>query len=232
MQKQCIVLIPAAGTGSRFGAKQPKQYVLIHQKPVLQHTIDIFKGYSQIKHIAVIISSNDQWFDSNIKLPENAAVYRVGGDTRAQTVLNGINQLLNKQVAQYQDNILVHDAARCCLSKTALGRLLDASSHPDGALLAIPVTDTLKRQNSNQQVEQTVAREKLWLAQTPQIFQAALLQKALQQTDNQNITDESSAVEKLGLNPLIIKGETRNLKLTHPEDEQIAAYFLSHNCQN
>lgn len=231
MKKHNIALIPAAGVGSRFGADKPKQYVEIAGKTVLQHTIDLFATCTRIQHIAVIISPEDAYFDALIRLPEKSAVYRVGGASRAETVANGLNELLACTVAQAQDKILVHDAARCCLPKTALNRLLDAADYPDGALLALPVADTLKRQTANCCSAQTVSRVGLWQAQTPQVFQAALLQRALHLADKNDITDEASAVEKLGLQPLLVEGDSRNLKLTRPDDALIAAWLLS-DCQN
>ncbi|MDO4433709.1 MAG: 2-C-methyl-D-erythritol 4-phosphate cytidylyltransferase [Alysiella sp.] len=231
MKKRNIVLIPAAGVGSRFGADKPKQYIEIAGKTVLQHTLDLFATCTRIQYIAIIISPEDTHFDVLIRLPENAAVYRVGGASRAETVANGLNALLNCGLANEQDRILVHDAARCCLPETALNRLLDAADYPDGALLALPVADTLKRQNSDGCCVETVSRTGLWQAQTPQLFQAALLQRALQVADKNNVTDEASAIETLGLQPLLVEGDSRNLKLTRPDDALMIASLLSH-CQN
>ena len=138
------VLIPAAGVGSRFGAPVPKQYAQIAGRPVLQHTLDVFAAHPQIARIAVIISPEDEWFDDTIRLPANAAVYRVGGATRAHTVANGLHSLLQQQHLSPDTIVLVHDAARCCLPVAALNRLLDALPNcPDGAILAVPVADTL-----------------------------------------------------------------------------------------
>lgn len=227
IQNKYIALLPAAGVGQRFGAKTPKQYVYLAQKPVLQHTLDIFAQNSRIEHIAIIISANDDYFAKMIRLPENAAVYRVGGETRAQTVFNGVKTLLQHEIAHDEDWILVHDAARCCLPQAALMRLLDANVGEAGGLLAIPVSDTLKRQNEQQCVEKTVSRAALWQAQTPQMFQAALLQRAMQTGDLAEMTDEASAIERLGLQPLLVEGDSRNFKLTHPEDAFLAELLLT-----
>lgn len=224
-----IALIPAAGVGSRFGASCPKQYVELAGKTVLQHTIDLFQNHAQIAHIAVVISADDAWFDTHIRLPEKAAVYRVGGASRAETVANGVNHLLRHEIIAPHDKILVHDAARCCLPVSALERLLrEAGEVECGGILAIPVADTLKRQCPQlPQIAETVPRADLWQAQTPQLFQAALLQKALHNIDLNDITDEASAVERLGVQPLLVEGDSRNIKLTRSDDANYVAWLLS-----
>lgn len=230
--KKYVALIPAAGVGSRFGAACPKQYVRLAGKTVLQHTIDLFTKNQRIEHIAVIVSPDDAWVDECVRLPEKAAVYRVGGDSRAETVANGVNILFNQNKLSDDDRILVHDAARCCLPQAALNRLLDeAGETASGGILAIPVADTLKRQayqDKNQMVKiaETVSRTALWQAQTPQLFQAALLQKSLQNIDLNEITDEASAVERLGVQPLLVEGDSRNIKLTRADDAAYVAWLL------
>lgn len=228
MNMNYIALIPAAGVGSRFGAACPKQYTVLAGKTVLQHTIDLFEQNGRMAHIAIVVSPEDEWVDSLIRLPANAQIYRVGGASRAQTVFNGINILLKNNQIQPHDAILVHDAARCCLPQSALNRLLDtAGTHPNGGILAIPVADTLKRQHiENQSISETVSRENLWQAQTPQLFQAALLHKALQNANLDTITDEASAVEQLGIAPLLVEGDSRNIKLTRADDADYVAWLL------
>ena len=222
------VLIPAAGVGSRFGAPMPKQYAQIAGRPVLQHTLDVFAAHPQIARIAVIISPEDEWFDDTIRLPTNAAVYRKGGATRAHTVANGLHTLLQQQHLSPDTIVLVHDAARCCLPIAALNRLLDALPHcPDGAILAVPVADTLKQQDDNHRIVHTVPREGLWQAQTPQAFRAGSLHLALQSADLQQVTDEASAMERAGYAPRLIEGDTRNIKLTRPDDAAWAAWLLT-----
>ncbi|MDO5640241.1 MAG: 2-C-methyl-D-erythritol 4-phosphate cytidylyltransferase [Neisseria sp.] len=221
-----IALIPAAGVGLRFGAGKPKQYVEINGKTVLQHTLDVFLGHAQIDHVAVVLSPDDAVFQtaSDAKL----SVLRCGGDTRAESVRNGINALLQSGAAAAADNILVHDAARCCLPAEALTRLInEAGSRAEGGILAVPVADTLKRADAAQRIDATVPRNGLWQAQTPQLFQAALLQRALAAADLGAVTDEASAVEALGLRPLLVAGDSRNLKLTLPQDEHIVRLLLA-----
>ncbi|MCP1659715.1 2-C-methyl-D-erythritol 4-phosphate cytidylyltransferase [Neisseria perflava] len=224
-----IALIPAAGVGVRFGAGKPKQYVEINGKTVLQHTLEIFTRHPQIDFTAVIVSPEDGIFQT--ALP-NAGVFKVGGDTRAQTVRNGVNALLQQGIAAADDNILVHDAARCCLPSEALTRLIaEAGGKAQGGILAVPVADTLKRADSDGQIAATVDRAGLWQAQTPQLFQTALLQRALAVEDLSAVTDEASAVERLGIRPLLVLGDTRNLKLTLPQDEFIVRLLLGAKSQ-
>ncbi|MDD2182726.1 2-C-methyl-D-erythritol 4-phosphate cytidylyltransferase [Kingella sp. SNUBH-2017] len=222
------VLIPAAGSGSRFGGERPKQYALLAGKPVLQHTLDALAANARIGRIAVVLSPQDRDFDGLIRPGAQTVAYRVGGASRAETVANGLNALLADGLDE-NEVLLVHDAARCCLPQSALNRLLDAAGHPDGAILAVPVADTLKRADNGGAVAATVCRDGLWQAQTPQLFQAALLRRALAAADLSQVTDEASAVEMLGRRPLLVEGDSRNLKLTRPADAALAAWLLAQN---
>lgn len=222
------VLIPAAGSGSRFGGERPKQYALLAGKPVLQHTLDALAANARIGRIAVVLSPQDRDFDGLIRPGAQTMAYRVGGASRAETVANGLNALLADGLDE-NEVLLVHDAARCCLPQSALNRLLDAAGHPDGAILAVPVADTLKRADNGGAVAATVCRDGLWQAQTPQLFQAALLRRALAAADLSQVTDEASAVEMLGRRPLLVEGDSRNLKLTRPADAALAAWLLAQN---
>ena len=225
MTRRHIALIPAAGIGARFGAGKPKQYVEINGKTVLQHTIDIFENHPAIDLIAVIVSPEDKTFQTTPS--RKTRVFRVGGASRAETVRNGVSALLAQGLAAEQDNILVHDAARCCLPPEALTRLIEeAGGQEQGGILAVPVADTLKRADGKNHIGETVSRAGLWQAQTPQLFQTALLHRALSAEDLSDITDEASAVEKLGVQPLLVQGDTRNLKLTLPQDEFIVRLLL------
>ena len=228
-----IALIPAAGIGSRYGAATPKQYAPLLGTPMLQHTLNLFAANPRIAHIAVIIAPADHWFAQAITLPPNASVHPQGGDTRAHSIANGIAHLLNQQLIQPNDTLLVHEAARCCLPQSALNRLLDTldndpRAQQHGALLALPVADTLKRQTASSppRSAHTLPRDGIWQAQTPQAFQAALLHRALSQSNLTQITDDASAVEQLGLQPTLVMGDSRNIKLTRPDDAALAEYFL------
>ena len=221
-----IALIPAAGVGARFGAGKPKQYVQIHGQSVLQHTLNVFLAHPQIDYIAVILSPDDETLQTASS--NKVGLFKCGGDSRAETVRNGVNALLHSGLAAADDNILVHDAARCCLPAEALSRLIDAAGNQaQGGILAVPVADTLKRADAHGRIETTVPRAGLWQAQTPQLFQTALLQRALAAEDLSAVTDEASAVEALGIQPLLVAGDSRNLKLTLPQDAHIVRLLLA-----
>ncbi|WP_239349407.1 2-C-methyl-D-erythritol 4-phosphate cytidylyltransferase [Snodgrassella communis] len=224
-----VGLIPAAGIGARFGAACPKQYVKLAGKTVLEHTVSRLTKISVIDLLLIVVAEQDDYIDSiyPVALPAHVHILRCGGATRAQTVRNGIAQAQQQFGLQDSDWLLVHDAARCCVSADSVQRLLAAThNHAVGGLLALPVADTLKQADAAQHVCCTVNRAGLWQAQTPQMFRAGILARALAQADLEAITDESSAVEMLGLAPLLVSGDVCNLKLTSAQDAMLATYFL------
>ncbi|HEZ1771551.1 TPA: 2-C-methyl-D-erythritol 4-phosphate cytidylyltransferase [Neisseria meningitidis] len=225
MKRKNIALIPAAGIGARFGADKPKQYVEIGSKTVLEHTIGIFERHEGVDLTVVVVSPEDTFADKVQTAFPQVRVWKNGGQTRAETVRNGVAKLLETGLAA-DDNILVHDAARCCLPSEALTRLIEqAGNAAEGGILAVPVADTLKRAEGGQ-ISATVDRSGLWQAQTPQLFRAGLLHRALAEENLDGITDEASAVEKLGIRPLLVQGDARNLKLTQPQDAYIVRLLL------
>ena len=220
------VLIPAAGSGSRMGAETPKQYLSLLGKPLIAHTLAIFTAHPQISSITLVLGVQDTWWEA-LHLDDASPklhVERHGGETRATTVLNGL--LAMQQRVRTDDWILVHDAARPCLSADLLQHLLDCL-HDDtvGGLLAIPLADTLKRADYEQRVTNTEQRDGLWLAQTPQMFRYGLLSRALAAAGGKP-TDEAQAVEALGLKPKLVPGELRNLKITYAHDLALAEAIL------
>lgn len=226
MKRKNIALIPAAGIGARFGTDKPKQYVEIGGKTVLEHTVCIFQNHPSIDMTVVVVSPEDVLADGFQTAFAGVEVWKIGGRTRAETVRNGVEKLLETGLASADDNILVHDAARCCLPSEALTRLIEqAGNAAEGGILAIPVADTLKRAEGGR-ISATVERTSLWQAQTPQLFRAGLLCRALAAENLEGITDEASAVEKLGVRPLLIQGDVRNLKLTQPQDAYIVRLLL------
>lgn len=226
MKRKNIALIPAAGIGARFGTDKPKQYVEIGGKTVLEHTVCIFQNHPFIDMTVVVVSPEDVLADGFQTAFAGVEVWKIGGRTRAETVRNGVEKLLETGLASADDNILVHDAARCCLPSEALTRLIEqAGNAAEGGILAIPVADTLKRAEGGR-ISATVERTSLWQAQTPQLFRAGLLCRALAAANLEGITDEASAVEKLGVRPLLIQGDVRNLKLTQPQDAYIVRLLL------
>ncbi|SNR74548.1 2-C-methyl-D-erythritol 4-phosphate cytidylyltransferase [Methylobacillus rhizosphaerae] len=219
------VLIPAAGTGSRMGAEYPKQYLPLLGRPLIHHTLSLFASAGRISSVHVVISPDDAfWEQHEGGVDGKVHVHREGGDTRAATVLNGLQAMAGQVAAE--DWILVHDAARPGLSHAMLDRLLDNLQDDDvGGLLAIPLADTLKRADAAQRVAQTEPRDGLWQAQTPQMFRYQLLKQALQQAGGAP-TDEAQAVEALGFSPKLVPGELRNLKITYPQDLKLVEAIL------
>lgn len=217
-----VALIPAAGAGTRLGEAMPKQYLSMAGKPMLQHVIDTFCSAPQIDRVVVVVSSEDHYIDQ-LNLPSRCTVLRCGGATRQQSVTNGLLALADQLDAD--DWVLVHDAARPGLTVALIDKLI-AFVRDDavGGLLAMPVVDTIKHSDGHGRSQHTVARDLLWAAQTPQMFRYRLLLDALQQADE--ITDEASAIEAMGLQPKLIEGSTRNFKVTLPEDVLLAEHHL------
>lgn len=228
-KKQNIrVIIPAAGVGRRMGTDTPKQYLLLNEKTVIEHTLDVLNTHDAISEIVVAVSKEDEyWSGLNIDLSKPLHIVS-GGKERCDSVLNGLKFLENKAGAN--DWVLVHDAARPCLRNEDLTLLLEElQEHEVGGILAVPVRDTMKRSIENTNIiKETVDRENLWHALTPQMFRFGLLKNALESALNNNevITDEASAVELAGYQPILVEGHADNLKITRPEDLALAAFFL------
>lgn len=219
------VLIPAAGSGSRMGSDIPKQYLPLRGLPLVVHSLKLFTENPRIDSVNLVLSAEDaEWQKLGIALHEKVTVYRCGGETRAATVLNGLEQM---DGAAEDDWVLVHDAARPGLTHELLDRLLDdLQDDPVGGLLAIPLADTLKRADAMQRVARTEPRENLWQAQTPQMFRYALLKKALQAVGTAP-TDEAQAIEALGHKPKLVLGDLRNLKITYARDLALVEAILN-----
>ncbi len=150
-----------------------------------------------------------------------------GGETRAESVLNGLKAAQGASSINDDDWVLVHDAARPCLSATQLDKLMDELANDEvGGLLAVPVADTLKRSDTSSRVERTESRENLWQAQTPQMFRYKLLMEALSMTGGVTMTDDAGAIEALGLHPKLVLSDARNLKVTYPQDLALAELIL------
>jgi 2-C-methyl-D-erythritol 4-phosphate cytidylyltransferase len=221
-------LIPAAGSGSRMGGEHPKQYLDLNGRPVIAHTLAALARAARIERLVVVLAPDDCEWDRHdwSSWAGRLDVLRCGGATRAETVLNGLEAMAAGCAAD--DWVLVHDAARPCLPVAALGRLLDlARDDAVGGLLAVPVADTLKRADVENRVAATVPRAGLWQAQTPQMFRHGLLRDALRQA-GADMTDEASAIERLGLRPCLVACDSRNLKITYPQDLRLARLILEH----
>ena len=222
-----FALVPAAGSGSRLGSSIPKQYLPLAGRPMLHHTLRRLAASPRIAQVYVVLAPGDSEFRTTSwdDLEERVQPLYCGGETRAASVYNGLVAV--HDAVEPDDWVLVHDAARPCLSAEALDRLIDEVGNDEaGGLLAIPVADTLKRGNGDGRVVTTERREGLWQAQTPQMFRYRSLLEALR-SGAATATDEASAVERLGLKPRLVMGETRNLKITYPQDLELAELILS-----
>ena len=223
-----LALVPAAGAGRRFGGETPKQYLPLAGRPMLWHTLRTLSEVPAIERVAVVIAPDDEWFDSYDWPQEKLLLLREGGATRALTVRQGMAALLAQRLLDEQDWLLVHDAARCCLSVALVERLIaELADDPIGGLLALPVADTVKSADGEQRVAATIPRDGLWLAQTPQMFRAGLLQQAFAADADGSCTDEAAAVEALGHAPRLVAGAASNFKVTYPHDLALAAALLA-----
>lgn len=226
---QITAIVPAAGIGSRMKHSVPKQYLMLHHKTVIEHTIDKLLSHPDIQSIIIAIQENDAIFATLpfIKHPKIRIVN--GGNTRAESVLSGLNAIENEQT----HFALVHDAARPCVQLNDIDKVISAAFHsPAGAILAQPIADTIKHvQSDTMHIEKTVPRNLLWRAQTPQCFPAKLLKTCLQTALNAHaiITDESSALEYCGYSPLIVEGRSDNIKITWQDDLALAEFYLKNN---
>ena len=216
-------LVPCAGFGERAATALPKQYKNVAGRSVVAHTLEALSRVSRIDQILVVLSPGDDLFEGHAP-GVDAWVSRMGGDTRAQTVRNGLVALL-AHGAMPHDWVLVHDAARCLVRPEWIRALITACADDEvGGLLALPVADTLKHGQGGR-VESTLDRTGKWQAQTPQMFRLGLLQNALQRAGPE-VTDEASAVEAMGLSPLLVRGSLENFKLTFPPDFELAERLL------
>ena len=223
-------LIPAAGSGSRMGGNVEKQYLPLNAVPMIAHAMMVLAREPRIAKIFVVLSPTDKRWNNYAwqGWEERIEVLRCGGATRAETVLNGLDAI--SKVCAADDWVLVHDAARPCLPDEMLAKLLDeVAADPVGGLLAVPVADTLKRaaaeSASGTRAEATVPRAGLWQAQTPQMFRHGTLVQALRAAGS-DMTDEASAIEQLGLQPRLVESDSRNLKVTYPQDLELAGLIL------
>ncbi|SGY82173.1 2-C-methyl-D-erythritol 4-phosphate cytidylyltransferase-4-diphosphocytidyl-2C-methyl-D-erythritol synthase-MEP cytidylyltransferase [Moritella viscosa] len=229
MTEQFIAVVPAAGVGARMGASIPKQYLMLQGKTVIEHTLTVLLSHPRIAKVVVALGPEDGWF-SDIAIAKDPAIIRVnGGKERADSVLAGL------QACQSYNWVLVHDAARPCLTHTDVDCLITGALASEyGAILGCQVRDTMKRTDANGNIIATVERDLLWHALTPQMFPVKLLTDALTAglADNANITDEASAIELLGLMPKIVVGRADNIKITRPEDMPLATLYLQQSVKN
>ena len=231
-QNKVWVVIPAAGLGTRMQTDLPKQYLKIGKKTVIEHTLECFIHHPSIAGIIVALNTEDPYWNALKINPVEVPLYTVeGGNERSDSVYNAIEYLLTVEKSSQDTWVMVHDAARPCLAQKDIDVLLNLRVKKTiGGLLATPVRDTMKRAKSDSMsISHTVKREDLWHAQTPQLFRLKHLKLALENCLDKGIevTDESSALEAIGENPTLIEGSSYNIKITHPQDIELASYFLS-----
>lgn len=215
-------LLPCAGTGSRAGAHGPKQYQLLAGQPLVMHTLAAFASVARIANIAVVVALEDDFFEAQAT---RYWIAHCGGATRAASVLNGLAFLLQHGAAGH-DWVLVHDAARCLITPGQIEALIEACAADEvGGLLAQQLADTLKSEIGGR-VASTLERSDKWLAQTPQMFRIGQLMQALAQAGSA-VTDESSAMEAIGLRPKLVPGSAQNFKVTYPQDFALAEAVLT-----
>lgn len=237
-QPRCFALVPCAGVGERAGAAGPKQYHPVAGRAVVAHTLAALQAVTRLAATLVVLSPSDDQFELHAPdfTGERAWVARVGGASRAESVRNGLAELLARG-AQPHDWVLVHDAARCLLRPEWVERLIVACDGDEvGGLLALPLADTLKAAvpggDGEARARQTVDRTAKWAAQTPQMFRLGLLQPALVSALSDPamaaaVTDEASAIEALGHAPRLVTGDFENIKVTWPGDFALAERLLA-----
>ncbi|MCZ7564556.1 MAG: 2-C-methyl-D-erythritol 4-phosphate cytidylyltransferase [Burkholderiales bacterium] len=226
MTARLFGLIPAAGAGVRFRGDTPKQYTPIAGQPMLVHAARALASHPAVELVFVVLAVDDRRFAELdwSALGERVAPLFCGGPRRRDSVMNGLVAMAD--AANPDDWVLVHDAARPCLEAATLARMIDALAGDEvGGILAVPVADTLKRTADGARIARTEPRDGLWQAQTPQMFRHGVLMRALGATGE--VTDESAAVEALGLRPRLVHGSARNLKVTYPEDVAVAEALLA-----
>lgn len=227
--KEIIALIPAAGVGARMGKGIAKQYLLLNGKTILEHSIEVFLDKPEVDKVIIAVASDDENIKALGCFSHPKIQWVIGGETRAESVLNGLKSIDTPE----NKWVLVHDAARPCVRWDDILRLLSVDGE-QGGILAVPVVDTLKKQHApkngkNYAISNTVDRQGLWQAQTPQFFPVHALTQALEHAlqEGKNITDEASAMELAGFSPELVEGSKTNLKITYPEDLKLAEFYLS-----
>lgn len=229
-------LVPAGGAGRRFGSEVPKQYALLGATTVLERSVHALLADPRLEKVFVVLAQGDVRGAALFAGHPKVTCLPVAGAERANTVLNALNHLLNNFLVNDTDWILVHDAARPGLNSQALKALIDqASEHVAGGLLAMPIVDTLKKasvaENGEVIAQHTVPRNQLWAAQTPQMFRAQALNLAISEClfKGVQLTDDASAIETMGISPLLVQGHLENMKITVADDLCVVAKLLDLN---
>ncbi len=226
-----VAIVPAAGLGTRMKSVMPKQYLPLHGRPLLSHTLSRLLSHPRVEQVIVALHPEDQHFSTLEEASHPKVKTVIGGASRSESVLQGLKS--------YSDSphtwALVHDAARPCITHQDLDQLIEhACTTQQGSILAMPVRDTMKRVQADGCVASTVDREGLWHALTPQLFSWSLLRDAIAQAhaEQREITDEASAMESMQHSVQIVSSRFDNIKVTHPDDVLLAELFLKEQEQN
>ena len=220
-----FAVVPAAGIGERMGAGFPKQYLSLAGKTLAEHTLNRLLSFAPIDRVLVAVSAQDPWWPT-LGVSTHSRIATVsGGATRAESVRNGVARAL--ELGGENAWVLVHDMARPLVRLSDIQNLLDQTDS-QGAILALPVVDTIKQADEGNHIAATLDRDCIWRALTPQLFPARALHDALQ-GDLTGITDEASAMEREGRRPALVAGHSDNIKVTVPEDLALARFYLA--CQ-
>jgi 2-C-methyl-D-erythritol 4-phosphate cytidylyltransferase len=220
-------VVPAAGIGTRMGGEIPKQYLPLLGRPIIAHTLARLCNHPRISGVVVVLASGDRWWPEIPMKYSRPLLVAAGGAERRDSVLSGLDTLSER--ASDQDWVLVHDAVRPCLRDEDIDRLMNELGADEvGGLLAIPARDTMKRSGANNRVRETVSRESLWLAQTPQMFRLSALRDAIRLSvdEDRYVTDEAQAMELAGARPRLVQGHEDNIKITRREDLELAEMYL------
>lgn len=227
LSPQYWAIVPAAGIGARMCAAKPKQYLLLAGKTILEQTLERLLQLPFLAGVVVAVAEDDDFWPT-LDIGHHEKIHKViGGAERADSVLSALDFLQDK--LGEQDWVMVHDAARPCVELAAIEILCaELGDDPVGGILALPVTDTVKKVGSDNAIECTIDRRVLWLAQTPQLFRFQLLRDCLSQTlaRKENITDEASAVELCGFTAKVVESTSDNIKITRPGDLALAEFIL------
>ncbi len=232
MSTSHYAIIPAAGSGLRMQEAIPKQYLRLNNRYLIDYTLAPFMACSAIKKVVVVLAKKDEHWQHSEFAVHPRILTTQGGATRAESVLNGLNAL--NPLARDADWAVVHDAARPCLTPANLSQAISVlTQKPAGGLLGIPVQDTLKKIDAGQHCIETVSRQSMWQAQTPQVFPLTLLKSALRAAleTGDVVTDEAAAMELAGYSPYLLEGERCNIKVTRPADIPLVKYCLGENSE-
>lgn len=226
-------IIPASGVGHRMQSDRPKQYLSFCDKTVLEHTLDRLLGCDQVHGVILVLREDDEYWPKLQYHADKPLHIAHGGAERQDSVINGL--ILLHQVDKEECYAMVHDAARPLVQYEELSALINAvKQNKSGAILASPVADTLKRGDSSGHISETVDRNNLWRAFTPQLFESALLLDALQQAKNnqQVMTDDAAAMAAVGHAVQLVEGRSDNIKITRPEDLRLAEQIWKNQQQS